>query len=222
MGWAEVSLLARVSMAAALAVPSVTLQYAEPFDRVCANRTDYEIKAAWRSELAGSLPRWRKLWETEGRPLLVAAARITGRPFPDRESTVSLSLCTFPSMSAPLLVNARHALHAFTEKPVSDAVLMGTVVHEILHGYLDGFVAADSPVLSKYASEPAGVRGHLHLFALLKASYLKHGWRTKLDEVVAKDQSLPNGDYRRAWAIINGADGHGRFLDELRGEKRPN
>jgi hypothetical protein len=102
-------------------------------------------------------------------------------------------------MSAPLIVNVRYSLKSFTDHPNQDDVTISTIGHELLHNYIDSFLPEETPLLIKYKSESKMVLGHLHLFALQKATYLALGWQSKLKDVVAKDESLPNIEYKRAW-----------------------
>lgn len=197
-------------------LPKVTIFYAAIFDTVCTVKTGYKIDPAWAQNLNKQLPQWRALWNQEGSMLLATTTKVIGRPFIQENFQVSLSLCTFPSMSAPLIVNARYALSSFTKNPIPDDVLISNIYHELLHNYIDSFFPKNSPLLTKYKKESPGVLNHLHLFALEKAVYLKLGWRSKLKEVIAKDQSLPNPDYKRAWDIVNNKENYQDFVAELK------
>ena len=102
-----------------------------------------------------------------------------------------------------------------TNKPISDYVFISTIYHEILHNYIDSFLPKNTPLLIKYKNEPPGVLNHLHLLALEKTIYLQLGWKSKLNEIIKKDESLPNEDYKRAWEIINKNESSEKFVSEL-------
>ena len=197
------------------AIPTVSIEYGAMFDFVCSEKSSYKIDPRWVQELEGRLPALRREWEAEGRQLLKMAAKISGRPFIQKELAVTLTLCSFPSMGQPLLVNARYTMKTFVENPNTDQVFLSTIFHEILHAYLDGF-KQETPLIKKYRMESEGVKSHLHLLALQKAVYLKLGRNAVLKDVIAKDQSLPRPDYKRAWEIVNGPEGYESFIHELK------
>jgi hypothetical protein len=197
-------------------IPTVRIFYAAIFDEVCSQKTSYKIEPAWKQELNNRLPQWQKLWNQEGTQLLKQAIKIVGKAFPQNNFSVPLSVCSFPSMSTPLIVNVRYSLKSFTEHPNLDDVTISTIDHELLHNYIDSFLPKETPLLIKYKSEPKMVLSHLHLFALQKATYLALGWQSKLKDVIAKDKSLPNSDYKRAWEIVNEKENYSAFIEELK------
>lgn len=197
-------------------IPTIRIFYASLFDEVCSKKTSYKIDSSWPSELNNRLPQWQQLWNQEGTQLLKQAIKIVGKPFPQNNFSVPLSLCSFPSMSAPLIVNVRYSLKSFTDHPNLDDVTISTIDHELLHNYIDSFLPKETPLLIKYKSEPKMVLGHLHLFALQKATYLALGWQSKLKDVIAKDKSLPNSNYKRAWEIVNEKENYSEFIRELK------
>lgn len=199
-----------------MTTPQVFLYYAQTFDEVCSNKLNYSIAPGWQDELMKRMPAWQTLWDHEGELLLKTSIKIAGKPYPESSYKAALSLCSFPSMSAPLIVNSRYALDSFTKTPISNEVFISTVFHELLHTYIDSFLHKNTPLLEKYKSESKGVVNHLHLLALEKGVYLKLGWGAKLKAVIAKDESLPNKDYKRAWQIINEKQNYLHFIFELR------
>ena len=200
---------------AAESVPTVQLKYAYLFDPVCSQKTGYKIEHFWITELKEKLPKWQILWNKEGVLLLKKAMKITGKSFRQNYYIVPLSLCNFPSMSEPLIINARYSLRHFTNNPIDASVTISTIEHEILHTHIDSFFSKKSPLLIKYQHESKTVLNHLHLFALMKATYLSLGWNKKLEDIISKDNSLPNGDYKRAWEIVN-IEGFIHFVNELK------
>lgn len=197
-------------------VPQVVLFYAAMFDHVCTIKTTYKIKPSWEHELNRDLLHWQTFWDSEGVLLLKATVKLIDKPFTQQYFQAALSLCNFPSMSAPLIVNARYALHSFIAQPIPDYVFVSIIYHEILHNYIDSFLPKNTPLLAKYKNESIGVLNHLHLFALEKAVYLQLGLKSKLDAIIAKDESLPNNDYKIAWEIINKKENYADFIDELK------
>jgi hypothetical protein len=85
-----------------------------------------------------------------------------------------------------------------------------------LHNYIGSFLPQKTPLLEKYKLESKGVLNHLHLLALEKGVYLMLGWKSKLNAVIAKDESLPNSDYKRAWEIVNENQNYLTFIFELK------
>ena len=196
-------------------LPTVQLKYAYLFDPVCASKNSYQIDPKLIKELNNQIPVWQNSWNQEGSLLLKTAMKIIGKPFPQNHYTVPLSICNFPSMSEPLMVNVRYSLSSFTQNPIDINVTISTIEHEILHTYIDSFFPKNTPLLNKYHNESQTVLNHLHLFALQKATYLLLGQDKILKDVIAKDSNLPNSEYKRAWEIIN-KEGYVQFINELK------
>ena len=201
---------------ASASVPLVNLSYAAEFDQACSQQTKYQINPAWVSELTMRLPEFTADWAKDGPSLLRTSEEIVGKPFREKDLWVSLSACSLPSVSDPLLVNMRFSLNSFTPMPLTEDVTMSIVFHEILHRYLLGRIPPNSPLLSKYKDENDAVKAHLHLLALQKGVYLKLGRLPTLQRVIEKDQELPNKAYTRAWEIVNSRENYQSFLAELR------
>lgn len=202
------------SLVACSEQPEVTLQYAATYDDVCSTKYSYKIDSKWKQELVSRLPGWRRLWNKDGSLLLKTSTQIAGKPFQEQNFKVALSVCSFPSISVPLIVNCRYVLKSFTQKPISDSVFISIVEHEILHNYLDSFLPKTTTLLMEYKSESKTVLNHLHLFALQKATYLELGWKKQLKEIILKDESI-NKDYKRAWEIVNQKENYLSFVKEL-------
>jgi hypothetical protein len=201
---------------ASAGVPSVTLSYAAEFDQACAQQTRYQIDPAWVSELIKRLPEFIADWAKDGPALLRASEEIVGKPFQEKQLWISLSTCSLPSASDPLLVNMRFSLKSFTPTPIPEDVTVSIIFHEILHRYLLGRIPASSPLLLKYKDEDDTVKAHLHLLALQKGVYLKLSRVPTLQRVIEKDRELPNKAYTRAWEIVNSREHYQSFLAELR------
>jgi hypothetical protein len=121
---------------------------------------------------------------------------------------VRLTLCDTPSQSfnGPS-VNMRFALRSFTAKPVPLRYKVDTAFHESLHAFITKYTPSDSALLAARKSESPCVLNHLHLLALQKAVLLSLGDAAALEQVIAIDSTLPSGCNKRAWAIVNEADG---------------
>jgi hypothetical protein len=204
-----------LKLATATSVPTVQLKYAYLFDPVCSNKNAYLISSVWIDELNKKLPEWQSTWNDRGTLLLNTAIKIVGKSFPQEHYTIPISLCNFPSMSEPLMVNVRYSLYGFTKNPVNIDVTISTIEHEILHTYIDTFLPKNTLLLEKYRNESQTVLSHLHLFALQKAIYLSLNQDAILKDVITKDSILPNGEYKRAWEIVK-KEGYIPFINELK------
>jgi hypothetical protein len=196
--------------------PPVELSYAESFDEVCAQQTHYHISPSWIAEAKSRLPEFTASWQQSGSRLLRTSEQIVGKDFRQKQFLVSLSVCSFPSMAEPLLVNIRYSLKSFTPESLPADVTVSIIFHEILHHYLSGLVLTHSNLLLKYRAEDETVTSHVHLLALQKAVYLRLGLSDTLMRVVSKDESLPNKSYKRAWEIVNDLENYQSFVTELR------
>lgn len=205
------------SPASGAGVPSVRFDYGfVPFDRTCSRLTGNEIPQARIDELASKLDLFQAHWDRDGRRLLETAVATVGKPFPDRDVTVVMTLCDIPSMSHPLLLNMRRFLDTGPEDPPLPLEQFSALVfHELLHIYVSRLLET-SALDEKYADEPGSVRSHLHLMALLKHVYLALGQDDVLAAIVAKDQREGRDVYKRSWQIVNEIEGHEVFVDELR------
>lgn len=197
------------------AVPNVTLTYAEMFDFTCSKLTGYTIDPQWVEELESRLPELQSKWDESGMELLEAVETVVGKPFKESEFAASLSVCSFPSMSEPLLINMRYSLASFVSNPLPVDVSIGIIFHEILHHYLKSKISSESLLLKKYSNEDETVLSHLHLFALQKSIYLKLNQSDILQALIKRDESLPNKSYARAWEIVNDREDFQDFVKEL-------
>lgn len=196
--------------------PLVRLDYGfVPFDRTCSKITDSEIKEEWIAELQKRLPEFQKLWDTEGPRIMETIIEETGVRFEQREMQVTLTLCKFPSMSHPLLVNARRFLNSFSdEKPRPLFMFTALVVHELLHNYSYN-ILENAPLRQKYSQEPFSVQSHIYLMALMKMAYLKLGLESELAAIIENNVRY-GGVYKRAWEIVNDIEGYQAFVDEIK------
>ncbi len=201
--------------------PALHIAYDAAADQDCARRRHYEIRSDWVAELQAQLPTLQAMWTAQGPAMMRAAASLTGRPLPPQPITAQLMLCDEPSNSfTGIRVNMRYALRSFTPSPVPLRVKLDTVFHEWLHGFLSVQTPAASALLAERATESACVRNHLHLLALQKAVLLSLQQARELDQLIAVDEQLPSGCYRRAWALVNATpEGYRAYVDELAGQR---
>lgn len=181
----------------------VAIEYSSLWDSLCSTLKGYEIKDAWKKEILIKKTQLEIEWRTYGDDLLNTTESIVGHRFNRESATVHLTLCNTPSRSFPLIVNMRYSLSSFIKKPVPIEVKAGTVFHEILHSYVSDNLNDQSALLALYKSEHQRVLDHIHLLALIKAVYLELGRSRELSLIIANDNSLPNGHYKRAWQIVN-------------------
>jgi hypothetical protein len=199
--------------------PKVRITYDAAQDSACAEKDHYVIEKQWKDELEQDLPHIRELWDGVGPKLLATTEELTGKEFSTGEADVRLTLCNVPSESTgtDININMRYALHSFTNDPVPLRYKVSIFYHELLHGFIDRNLPRQSRLLAEYAAEPERVRDHLHLLALEKAVYLHLGLKEHLAEIIRVDGELPNGYYKRAWAIVNADDTtYLKFMAELK------
>lgn len=196
--------------------PSVHFHYSfVPFDRACSKLSEDTIEEAWIAELEKRLPSFQAYWDREGPRLLAAALAEVGKPFRRREVSATLSLCKFPSMSHPLLVNMRRFMDSATDGEPRPMFLFGALVfHELLHTYVFDNLEASELIDKKYDAEPGSVKSHVHLMAIMKKTYLKLGLEEELARITEKDSKI-GPIYARAWEIVS-LEGHEALLSELR------
>jgi hypothetical protein len=196
----------------------VTLVYGRAFDSACSRLTGGAIDPRGRAQLEARLPAMRERWAREGRPLLERAFRIAGKRPAGGLRTVRLTLCDIPSSSLlGAMVNMRHALPAFTDRPVPLGYKVAVIDHELLHPLLSELDLSHSRLLAAHRGEPWRVRRHLHLFALLKAALIEAGRRRDLAEIERIDTALPGRAYGRAWRIVEATpDAYRAYVEEVR------
>ncbi len=201
---------------AAPGYPKVELIYSfVPFDRGCSALAGVEIEQEWIDELEAKVGTFQQYWDREGPRLLATVVELTGTPFLRRDVTATMTLCKFRSMSLPLLLNMRRFLESTRDEEPEPMFLFGALVlHELLHTYVVDQIETSYLTDEKYADEPGSVRSHVHLMALMKATYLKLGREDELAEIIARDSQL-GPIYARAWEIVNEIEGHEAFLDEI-------
>ena len=188
--------------------PVITFEYADLYDRFCADVTKKTIEPAAVEELQNRLESFRAHWQTEAPQLYRTTVKLTKAPFAFNEAKAALSLCNPGSLSFPLIINVRPYLKAANGErvlPLED--FAATVFHETLHRYVNDrkelLPGKTTPLLMKYRNEPAPVRNHLHLFAILDEVYRSLGRLKDLEAIIKFEDTLSSApNFRRAREII--------------------
>lgn len=198
--------------------PEVSFDYGYvPFDRACSDLTNFEIDKAWIEELESRKHEFEAAWKATGPKLLETVIAETGKPFRQHDVMATMSLCKFPSMSHPLLLNMRRFLDSASEgEPREKHMFVALVFHELLHKYVTEH-RGETAMLRKYKNEPFSVKSHIHLMALMKMAYLNLGLEKELEDIVERDRKLARPVYLRSWEIVNEIEGFQVFVDEMKG-----
>jgi hypothetical protein len=183
--------------------------------------TKQPIDAAAVTELENRLDSFREHWRKEAPQLLGSTVKLTKAPFQFRETRAALSLCGFPSISLPLIINMRFYLKSLRgDKATSMTVFSAVVFHELLHRYVADRIATlpdkTTPLLKKYKDEPLGVQNHIHVLAIMKAVYGKLGREKDLDEVNAFGQTLRSAPALKQAQEIVDKEGAENIISEIR------
>ncbi|MDQ4121899.1 MAG: hypothetical protein M3209_10690 [Acidobacteriota bacterium] len=188
--------------------PIITFEYADLYDRFCADVTKKTIEPGAVEELQNRLKSFREHWRKEAPQLFRTVVKLTKAQFAFGEAKAALSLCNPGSLSFPLIINMRHYLKAINgekAKPLEN--FAATVFHETLHRYVNErkelLPGKTTPLLMKYQNEPARVRNHLHLFAILDEVYRMLRRQKDLGAIIASDNTSTDAPiFKRAREII--------------------
>lgn len=228
-GFVAISLLFFTSLIEAQSTryPQISFEYSPIFDNSCANASKQTVEPEAIKELDARMNEFRAAWRKDAPDLFRATVKLTGVQFAFRETKAAFHLCdAFSSMSLPLLFNVRYFMRSISgDKAGTMAQFSGLVFHETLHRYvgdrLDQLPNQTTPLLEKYKAEPAPVRNHLHLFALMNLVYKNLGREKDLAEVMAYEQNVS-----RYKAILNRAreivekEGADNLVRELKIDKK--
>jgi hypothetical protein len=201
--------------------PQVTFEYSGLIDNFCANSLGQPVETAAVEELQRRVPELDQAWREHGPELLRTVPLVTGVSYRFAETKAALISCNAPSMSLPLMINTRPYLVATAkERPAPLTNFANTVFHEILHRYVDDTLRrlpdATTPLLRKYANEPAAVRNHVHLFALELQVYQRLRRREELERAAQAQRLLKSaGILARAREIV-AIETPERLVEELR------
>ena len=206
-------------------VPRVTLIYTEPdgsaFDLACLGflKTSVDPDEHKRNiaETVRRLPDLQRLWDNDGMLFLKTAMREVGLAYPHGEVQANLTACPgVPiGISAPLLVNVRPFLSTATAR-LPDSHFSLILFHELMHTYILPVRSRSELRSKKYASEPPGVRVHLHVMALEKFALTKLGREQLLKDLDDRHRNVAApAAYKRAWEIV-ASEGHEAFIRELK------
>src|SRR5262245_27871562 len=205
-------------------VPRVTLVYTEPdgsaFDLFCLGflkaPVDPDEHKRNIAETVRRLPDFQRLWDNEGVLYLKTAMQEVGLAYPYGEVQANLTACPgLPiGISAPLLLVVRPFLSTATVR-LPDWHFSLILFHELMHTYILPARSRSELRSKKYASEPVGVRVHLHVLALEKFVLTKLGREQFLKELDDRYRNVAAPAYKRAWEIVT-AEGHESFVRELK------
>ena len=202
-----------------MAYPTISFEYSYvPFDKVCSKYNGFKIEQEWIDEMNQTIDSFDAIWQKQGTPLLEMTVKDIGKPFLQKDMVAILSLCNYPSMSHPLIVNMRKYMSSATNgKPRPKHLFKALIFHELLHTYVDDIIkeCQTTPLLEKYKDEAGSVLSHIHLMAVMKHVYIKSGLLKELEDVIAKDRSI-GSVYERAWEIVNDLENYQDLIEELK------
>jgi hypothetical protein len=218
-----------------------------------------QIPATWGVAVDANLPRFQRLWNLRGEPMLRAAAQLLGPRFftrtdrSGRTTTVSNLEATFtvcpndPGMGLPLIIQMKDFVDLNTGAPIpaNDDDFLAYTFHEILHRFIDDKAAslrfdgtaklvqptpalafwsqwldANAATLSPTVIKPV-VLQHLHLIAIMKASWIAIGRADLIARERTYDATMDTtGSMATAWAITDLAGATDALVDEIRQRSR--
>jgi len=203
-------------------VPAVKIEYSALLDDSCSQSTNRPLDADLVAHVAAMLQVYRAQWAARGPELLRTESEVAGQPFAYHEAFPAIITCDLPSISFPLILNARlfRAGRAAGSEPGEMAVFVNVLWHEMSHRFVhdirDRFPGRMTPLLSKYSTEPPVVINHLHLYAIEQLVYRRLGMQQDL-EFMRTIQRQPRhaAVFERAQEIV-AKEGAEAFVQELR------
>lgn len=160
--------------------------------------------------------------------MLRAESEIAGQPFTYHEEFPAIITCGLPSMSFPLVLNAR-LIRAGRDIAGTEAgemtnfvsVLWHEMSHRFVHDIRDRYPDRMTPLLAKYSAEPPVVLNHLHLYALEQLVYRQLGLQRDLDLIRSVQQKARNAAVTARALEIVAKETPEAFVRELRGAPAP-
>jgi hypothetical protein len=206
--------------------PLVSFEYSGLIDNFCATSLKQPVEEAAAAELQRRTSELEQSWREHGPELLRTVPQLTGVQYRFAETKAALITCNAPSMSLPLMINSRPYLAATAQgDPAPLTNFANTVFHELLHRYVDDTLRllpdATTPLLRKYAGEPAPVRSHLHLFALERLTYRRLGREAELGRAADAQRLLRSAAILARARQIVANETPERFVEELRVAAKP-
>lgn len=200
--------------------PKITFEYGDLYDRFCADVMKKTVERTAVEELETRLQEFHAQWQKEAPQLFRATVKLTKAPFEFGEAKAALSLCNPGSLSFPLIINVRPYLKSINgEKALPLGEFVATVFHENLHRYVNDrkktLPGATTPLLTKYKVDPAPVRNHLHLFAILDEVYRKLGRQKDLERHMAFENTLASAAFFKRAREIIATEGAENFICEI-------
>jgi hypothetical protein len=205
--------------------PTVTFDYSNLIDQPCYAAAKLPRDTALIAATLRRMPAWRGTWSRKAPELFRAAVATTRGAFMFTEAKAAIITCpTFPSMSLPLMINARLLFRDDTALVENDTMhFVSLLFHENLHRYIGDRIRtlpdSTTPLLRKYAAEAPVVLAHVHLFALMDTVYRQvRGASTVLRPTVPSGPiaggSRGVNDLDRAREIVR-TEGVAAFVREL-------
>jgi len=213
-------LLLQPLIGATPAMPRVYLIYQTTgtvFDRTCGELMKVAVDMDMVAETGRRTREFQQRWDTEGPTYMKTAMTEVGLEFPFREVQATLTVCSVPSMSSPLLINVTGFLTK-AERKQPDWLFAFIVYHELMHLYVR-HVYDTSALRKKYSTEPLQTLNHIHVLALEKFALKKLGRSSELEFVDQRYRKTLPPTYRRAWEIVN-AEGEDALIQELKAQPR--
>jgi hypothetical protein len=170
------------------------------------------------------LAEYNAQWAARGPALLAATRDLVGQPFNVRDARAAIVTCGLPSLGTPLLLDARGFWRASPDSAADEHTRFVYILfHELLLPYFGAIQYAagsttprPTPLLAKYAAEPAQVQEALHHWALEQLAYERLGLAHEWVLAKALHRTIYNpGRVIRAEEII-AAEGAEAFVHELR------
>lgn len=168
----------------------------------------------YRKELLAKVPSLQKEWDKQGRPLLMTAVILVGKPFTMQDLQAAVFLCPrYPFMGTPLALNVisymdgpAKDISALGGTPMPIFLFVSTTFHEILHKYVNDILAKRPSRILAITNDTELYETHLHVFALQKAVFEALNLAHLLPSIGALEASHGNpvaNDYARAWKAVH-------------------
>lgn len=169
--------------------------------------------------LQNILPQFIKTWEREAALFFDELYSMFQHGFKQTHRTVVLYLGQSWSYGSSnfLILGMRNYVdiapwHSIISK---DEHFASTMIHELLHIWVDEVVAGQSKLLAKYACEHEHVRDHIHLMAIQKMIYNKLHRQDILEDLDTAYRTRCPVEYCRAWEIVNDIEGHITVIQDI-------
>ncbi len=205
-----------ISAQADFSVPKLDFQYADIFDISCADKSNFPIKPETAAAAEAATPHYQKFWDASGPDLLRKLFEFVGRGYYRSELTVSTTVCNYPPMSEPLMMNVGYFLDTKSERTGRHIVQM--TFHEFIHKYIVANVKWENlaSLNGEFGNENESVKTHLHLMALEKTIYQMLGREDLVKTAEVSYKEYIKGPYKRTWELVSVDDTRKKLVEELK------